>query len=95
MSELDRLKEENARLLRDYGLFEELAPPDVPRSTFVRWCFDAWERECAAKPIHATFAEITATVPPEELAKLPADAAANHDKYLYGDLSLTDDRQTI
>ena len=58
MSELDRLKEENARLPFDHG----------------------------AKPIHETFAEILATVPPEELAKLPADAAANHDKYLDGKL---------
>ena len=35
-------------------------------------------------PIHKVFAEIAATVPPEELAKLPIDAAANHDGYLYG-----------
>ena len=38
-----------------------------------------------AKPIHKVFAEITAKVPPEALAELPTDAAANHDQYLYGD----------
>ena len=37
--------QEIERLQRDYALFEELAPPDVPRAEFVRWCFEAWERE--------------------------------------------------
>lgn len=31
---------------RDYGEFEELSPPDVPRRTFVRWCIDAWYERC-------------------------------------------------
>lgn len=44
--ELIRLDEENKRLKRDYELFEELSPPDVPRREFVKWCYDAWEREC-------------------------------------------------
>ena len=38
--------EELKRMKRDYELFEELSPPDVPRRDFVKWCFDAWEREC-------------------------------------------------
>lgn len=40
------LKRENDRLLRDYSLFEEVSPPDVPRAKFVKWCFDAWEEKC-------------------------------------------------
>ena len=32
------------RLRRDYVLFEEMAPPDVPRSVFVKQCFNAWEK---------------------------------------------------
>jgi len=30
---------------RAYSLFEERSPPDVPRATFVRWCFEAWEKQ--------------------------------------------------
>ncbi len=37
------LRAENERLQRDYALFEEMAPPDVPRSEFVKQCFDAFE----------------------------------------------------
>ncbi len=36
------------------------------------------------KPISQAIAEIMADVPPEELAKLPADGASQHDHYLYG-----------
>ena len=36
IAEADRLK-------ADYALFEEMAPPDVPRKQFVGWCFTAWE----------------------------------------------------
>ena len=42
------------------------------------------------KPIQEEFADIMAEVPPEQLASLPVDGAANHDKYLYGDKELTD-----
>lgn len=35
-ADLDHMK-------RNYSLFEELAPPDVPRTEFVKWCFNAWE----------------------------------------------------
>ena len=38
----------------------------------------------AAKPIWETFDEIISDVPEEELRKLPADAAEQHDHYLYG-----------
>lgn len=37
-----------------------------------------------ARPIWEIAAEIAASVPPEELDKLPPDLAANHDHYLYG-----------
>ena len=37
-------------LLRDYALFEECSPPGVPRTEFVRQCFDAWKRERQARP---------------------------------------------
>ena len=39
---------ELARLHRSYSLLEEMSPPDVPRSKFVRWCVEAWERQCEA-----------------------------------------------
>lgn len=40
--------------------------------------------DAGAKPIWEAFEEILAQVPPEELSKLPADAAENHDFYTYG-----------
>jgi len=40
-----KLQKEIARFRDDYSIFEELSPPDVSRKTFVKWCFDAWERE--------------------------------------------------
>jgi Arc/MetJ-type ribon-helix-helix transcriptional regulator len=36
------------------------------------------------KPIWEEFAEITASIPGEEWAKLPADGAEQHDHYIYG-----------
>ena len=39
------LMEDHKRLQEAYALFEELAPPDVPRKTFVEWCFRAWEKQ--------------------------------------------------
>jgi len=39
------LEEELVRMKRDYELFEEIAPPDVPRRDFVKWCYDAWDRQ--------------------------------------------------
>lgn len=39
------LKEELDRLKRDYQLFEEISPPDVPRTEFVDWCYDAWDKQ--------------------------------------------------
>ncbi len=36
------------------------------------------------QPIWEEFAEIAATVPNEEWAKLPADGAEQHDHYIYG-----------
>jgi predicted XRE-type DNA-binding protein len=36
------------------------------------------------RPIWEKVAEISASVPAEEWAKLPTDLAANHDHYLYG-----------
>lgn len=119
------LQAELAHFKHKYHLFEECSPPDVPRQEFVKWCFDAWEREQDVKsvakavaaeyeltdrpadgvkvvgdcegtkaddsfdhdhpPIHEVFAEIVADVPPKELAKLPTDGAAEHDRYLYGE----------
>lgn len=38
------LENEIERLQQDYALFEEMAPPDIPRSVFVKQCFDAWEK---------------------------------------------------
>ncbi len=35
-------------------------------------------------PLSEVFAEIMATVPDEELARLPPDWSENHDHYLYG-----------
>jgi len=40
--ELDRFR-------REYELFENDAPPDVPRRQFVEWCFGAWEKQQAAE----------------------------------------------
>ena len=45
------LEAEVERLRRDYALFEELSPPDVPRATFVAWCFRAWEEANEARVI--------------------------------------------
>ena len=39
---MGRIKE----LEKNYKLFEEIAPPDVPIKDFVKWCFDAWEEKC-------------------------------------------------
>ena len=39
-SDADELK----RFRRDYALFEELSPPDMPRSEFAKACFEAWEK---------------------------------------------------
>ena len=43
--DLRMLTAEVRRLWRVYRLFEEIAPPDVPRPVFVQWCFEAWERQ--------------------------------------------------
>ncbi|MCI0639543.1 MAG: hypothetical protein L0Y70_10750 [Gemmataceae bacterium] len=40
--------------------------------------------DAAAKPIWEEFADVLATVPPEEFGKLPTDAAQRHDEYLHG-----------
>ncbi|MGI9037150.1 MAG: hypothetical protein ACR2GD_14075 [Pyrinomonadaceae bacterium] len=37
-----------------------------------------------SRPIWEVIAEISSQVPDEEWAKLPADGAENHDRYLYG-----------
>lgn len=36
------------------------------------------------RPISQVIAEIMADTPPEELRKLPADGASEHDHYIYG-----------
>lgn len=41
---VEKLDDEVERLRRDYAIFEELSPPDVPRKTFVNWCYKAWEQ---------------------------------------------------
>ncbi len=38
------------RFRRDYELFEEISPPDVSRSRFVGWCFEAWEKAAEQTP---------------------------------------------
>ena len=38
----------------------------------------------AARPIWEEIAEITASIPDEEWAKLPVDGAEQHDHYIYG-----------
>jgi Arc/MetJ-type ribon-helix-helix transcriptional regulator len=40
--------------------------------------------EPAHKPIWEVFAEITASIPEEEWAKLPTDGSEQHDHYIYG-----------
>lgn len=40
---IKRLDAENERLRRVYAIFEEMAPPDLPRDMFARGCFAAWE----------------------------------------------------
>lgn len=40
--QLEALTVEFARLRNDYAVFEELAPPDMPRKDFANRCFDAW-----------------------------------------------------
>lgn len=37
------LRSEVERLRRVYAIFEEMAPPDLPRDMFARACFAAWE----------------------------------------------------
>ena len=37
--------DERDQLLKHYAIFEEVSPPDVPRSTFVKWCFEAWSNK--------------------------------------------------
>ena len=37
------LKAQLERMNRDYAIFEELAPPDMPRKAFAEICFQAWE----------------------------------------------------
>ena len=39
------LKAEVNRLKRDYAVFEELSPPDMPREIFAKWCFDAYDKD--------------------------------------------------
>jgi hypothetical protein len=36
-------EKEVERFRHQYELFEELAPPDIPRQDFVKICFNAWE----------------------------------------------------
>jgi len=43
------LKKDRDRLLKQYSIFEEVSPPDIPRSTFVQWCFEAWSNEDSLK----------------------------------------------
>lgn len=40
---------ELTRLHRDYELFEEMSPPDIPHQEFVKWCLYAWEQQCQVK----------------------------------------------
>lgn len=40
--ELNRASKELDRFKRDYALFEECSPPDMPRGEFVKWCYQAW-----------------------------------------------------
>jgi Arc/MetJ-type ribon-helix-helix transcriptional regulator len=42
------------------------------------------EEIAAARPIWEEIAEIAASVPEEEWAKLPVDGAEQHDHYIYG-----------
>jgi Arc/MetJ-type ribon-helix-helix transcriptional regulator len=42
------------------------------------------EPAATPKPIWEEFAEIAASIPDEEWAKLPADGAEQHDHYIYG-----------
>jgi antitoxin component of MazEF toxin-antitoxin module len=39
---------------------------------------------CRRVPIWERIAALVADAPPEELAKLPADGASQHDHYIYG-----------
>lgn len=41
--EVALLRAEVDRLRRVYAIFEEMAPPDLPRDMFARGCFAAWE----------------------------------------------------
>jgi hypothetical protein len=42
------------------------------------------DRQTPQQPIWEFAQELMQDAPPEELAKLPADSARNHDHYLYG-----------
>ena len=42
------------------------------------------DQQNAQQPIWEFAQELMQDAPPEELAKLPADSARNHDHYLYG-----------
>lgn len=43
IAERENLRAEVDRLRRVYAIFEEMAPPDLPRDMFARGCFAAWE----------------------------------------------------
>jgi Arc/MetJ-type ribon-helix-helix transcriptional regulator len=60
------------RLVRDYAQRTRQEPAARPPSTEAR------------KPIWEVFEEITASIPEEEWARLPADGAEQHDHYIYG-----------
>lgn len=43
IKELQAERLEVSRLKKDYALFEELSPPDMPKEVFARWCFEAFD----------------------------------------------------
>lgn len=49
LANTDAAEAELAWFRRVYSLFEEMSPPDVPRPEFVKWCFEAWEKQCEQK----------------------------------------------
>ncbi len=75
-----RLRVEGRALFSSQGVIERIT--QVTRMTLLRT--GELEFDSAAKPIWEEFDEVISTVPKEQLQKLPADAAENHDHYIYG-----------
>ena len=81
-----READELARFRHDYALFEELAPPDVPRETFVAWCFSAWEEvQAEAVELRASLAAAMRIIRDPSLVRWGWDERTGNKGYWVGE----------